>query len=66
MVKALRSLICAGGTIWLVYTFGVGMLVAVGAMAAAIALLAGGDLKGPDAPTRIRQESHHTTRRAGF
>jgi hypothetical protein len=66
MFKALVSLLCVGGSIWLIYTFGFGMLVAVGAAAAAALLLTGAELKGPEAVTRPPLENHRTTQRADF
>ena len=39
MLKALLLLTCAGGAAWLVHVFGFGMLVALGALAAAALLL---------------------------
>ena len=42
MFNAFLVLLCAAGASWLVYTFGFGMLVSVGALAAAAFLFSGG------------------------
>ena len=63
MLKAFLLLPCAAGAVWLVHVFGFGMLVALGALAAAALLLGGpvpeleGSRSGPPAGDRTTAQA---------